>query len=422
MAETRETPPRVSVVVPCFNHGHFLARAIDSILAQSRQDFEVLVVDDGSTDQTRAVVQGYPNRGERRVRYVWQENRGLPGARNTGIRAARGELIALLDADDSWRPEFLAATGAYLEAHPEAGAVHTGCFFIDARENRLPQVSTGTVPAGMMRTALVGGEFFIPSAVLVRRRCFDQVGLFDESLRASEDWDMWLRVAAAVPFGSLPDPLVEYRIHDGNMSGGVERMLRTQLAVVEKHFGRPAGDPAGWPEDRQRSAAAVFRYAAQGFFLRKEPAIGRDFLRQALAAHPASSTSLEALYELACCDQPLGRRVAGSHVAVERNAALLLPALDAIFSDPDLPGRLRGRRGQAFGNAWFALALVAYGGGRLDLVRRYLPRAVGHNPRLLGQRQFQVTWLKGLLGRRLVDLLKQIRPAGRPPLSLENSG
>jgi glycosyltransferase involved in cell wall biosynthesis len=394
--------PQVSVIIPTYNHAAYVGQAIQSVLNQDYDAYEIVVVDDGSEDNTSEVVAQFGDR----VRYIWQENRGLPGARNIGIKAARGDFIALLDADDTWLPGFLSATVARLAAEPGLGAVHTGFFFVDERGQRLPQISTETVSDDQMYDRLLDGEFFVPAAVVARRECYDQVGLFDEAFRASEDWDIWLRVAREYRFAGIPRPLVNYRMHGNNMSKDPEHMLHYQLMVVEKHFGSPDGAPEHWPSDRQRAYAAVYRYAAQGFYLRGDEQQGQRYLRLALEANPGSTESLDLFYELGCADQPLGYRGDLAHLAFEKNSALLLSSLDDIFARPDLSSRLRARRRSAFAHAYLALGLLAYGSDRIRTARSYLWRALVTDLHLGRRRQAWVTLGKTLLGQWLIQLLR----------------
>ena len=224
------TTPAVSVVIPTYNYGRFVTEAVESVLAQTLPAAEVVVIDDGSTDDTRDRLAPYGGR----IRYVYQANNGLPAARNAGIRAARGDLIALLDSDDLWHPRKLEAQVAVLARSPEVGLVAA---------DPAPDVSAGwpTVgdPAGLpvrpvtLRDMLVRSRFG-PSSVLVRRACFDEVGLFDTGLRSAEDRDMWLRIAACFPVVKVEAPLWWYRLHGGNMSAAAGRMEENELRVVRR--------------------------------------------------------------------------------------------------------------------------------------------------------------------------------------------
>jgi glycosyltransferase involved in cell wall biosynthesis len=223
--------PRVSVIIPAYNAARFLPQAIDSVLAQTFGDVELLVVDDGSTDETPAVVARYD---DPRVRYLRHaRNRGLPAARNTGIRHARGELIAFLDADDYWLPEKLAVQVEALR-DPAVDVCCVAAFY------RLPDgtvvVSRAEQLTGddlcrmlLFRAAVPGSG----SSVIARRRCFAEVGLFDETMVALEDRDMWLRLAMRYRFAFVDVPLVSIdRRRPGSMVRDGARMARGYAAFL----------------------------------------------------------------------------------------------------------------------------------------------------------------------------------------------
>lgn len=196
----------VSVIIPTYNRGWILREAVDSVLAQDYADYELIVVDDGSTDATASVLQMYADR----IRILRQKNKGVSAARNTGIRAASGMLIAFLDSDDLWLPAKLGHQVAFFKQHPDAVACQTeetwvrnGVRVNPKRRHRKP---SGMIFEPSLELCLVS-----PSAVMIRRTLFDQVGLFDENLPACEDYDLWLRVSCRFPIHRLPTPLIVKR-------------------------------------------------------------------------------------------------------------------------------------------------------------------------------------------------------------------
>jgi len=217
----------ISVVIPAFNYGHFVGDAVDSALAQTYRDIEVIVVDDGSTDDTQRVLKRFGSR----IRYVYQNNRGLSAARNTGVRLANGDWIALLDADDVWHPQ-------KTEIQLAAGQSVAGAGLIGSLPADVLPPALDPAPA---IHALSVRDFLLsirtgPSGTLIRRTCFDAVGLFDESLRSIEDRDMWLRIAARFPAVEVVSPCWWYRPHQGQMSRHGARMLENYQRVLTKFF------------------------------------------------------------------------------------------------------------------------------------------------------------------------------------------
>jgi len=232
--------PLVSVIIPTYNSGRFIAEAIQSVLEQSYQNHQIIVVDDGSTDTTREVLKKFRHH----IKYVYQMNLGPSAARNAGIKIAKGDYICFLDADDLWTANKLEAQMAFMTSHPEIGL-----FFSDFEEFngektlRKSFLKTKSLYSEIISKIPIENAFnklllvnFIPtSTVMVRKHCFLKVGLFDESLRSVEDRDMWLRIAAFFKIACLPLTLSRKRLHDSNISRGRSLAVRSLIKVVEKH-------------------------------------------------------------------------------------------------------------------------------------------------------------------------------------------
>jgi glycosyltransferase involved in cell wall biosynthesis len=232
MTPTTEVPA-VSVVIPAYNADWCVAKAVDSVLAQDCRDYEVLVVDDGSTDDTAAVVARYGDA----IRVVRQRNLGLSAARNTGIRESRGEYVAFLDADDWWLPGKLDRQLALMRARPEVGFCSTAARVEDP-EGRLINLWAAAHWQGPFIVHLFGSNADVAgsgSAVVARRRLFDQVGGFDESLRSLEDIDMWMRLAAVADYACIDEPLAVILKRPGSMSRNLDVMREAAVQVMRKN-------------------------------------------------------------------------------------------------------------------------------------------------------------------------------------------
>jgi glycosyltransferase involved in cell wall biosynthesis len=223
----------VSVIIPTYNYARYVRQAVDSALAQSYPDREIIVVDDGSTDNTRQVLQDYGDK----IAYIYQANQGLSAARNTGIRAARGDFIALLDSDDLWHPRKLELQVDCLTRHPEIGLLATEQF-TDRGEDWPPlgDDPARACPLELTLDEVVGKARFGPSSAVIRRRCFDVVGFFDPGLRCVEDRDMWVRLASRFGLAKLPLPLMWYRVHPSSLSSKSALMEQHELRVLNKLF------------------------------------------------------------------------------------------------------------------------------------------------------------------------------------------
>lgn len=226
-------PDLVSVVMPAFNVGWCVGRAVESVLTQTLVERELVVVDDGSTDDTADVLARYGDA----IRVIRQANAGMSSARNAGIRAARGNLIAFLDADDWWHPDKLKRQAALMREHPRVGFCSTAARVVNS-EGRLlnvwqcPGQSNDMLKTLFAENAAIAGGC---SAVVVRRELFGRVGFFDESLRGFEDPDLWIRLAAVAGYACVDEPLVEILRRERSVSRNLEHMRKAALASLRKN-------------------------------------------------------------------------------------------------------------------------------------------------------------------------------------------
>ncbi|WP_089727897.1 glycosyltransferase family 2 protein [Candidatus Thiosymbion oneisti] len=243
----------ISVVVPTFNRAHTLPRALDSILRQSLPATEIIVVDDGSQDDTGGLIRRrYPQ-----VRYLRQPNGGVSSARNRGISAANGDWIALLDSDDAWLPDKLAAQRAALGEHPDIRLCHTQEIWI-RHGRQVNQMDKHAKSGGYIFRACLPRCVISPSATLLHRSLFDELGIFDEDLPACEDYDLWLRICATEPVAFVPVPQIrKYGGHVDQLSRKHWGMDRFRIRALEKIIGLGRLD-AG---DRAAACAMLVRKA-----------------------------------------------------------------------------------------------------------------------------------------------------------------
>jgi glycosyltransferase involved in cell wall biosynthesis len=239
------TASRVSVVIATRDRADYLREAIESVLCQTLLPLEVLVVDDGSVDDTAAVVRSFGPP----VRLIQQESVGRSAARNLGVRSARGDLVAFLDDDDLWRADKLERQIEVFEASPECGLVHCFTDVIDSAGRRL-ECESREREDWHYRGLAVGYTFvgvaelcvMFTSTVMVRRDCLESVGLFDPAISALEDWDLYLRIARRYPIATIREPLVQYRVHPSNTSGSVS--VEGRAHVARKHLALMAEEPS----------------------------------------------------------------------------------------------------------------------------------------------------------------------------------
>ncbi len=222
----------VSVVIPSYNRAHYLPRAVASVMAQTLPVDEIIIVDDGSTDDTRAVVQQLDGP----IRYYRKPNGGAASARNLGIKKARGRYIALLDTDDVWLPEKNGRMVGLLEARPEVVLVHSAARIIGADGRPTGAVWGKPDYAGWVRKKLLYANGINASSVLVRKEAIEAAGGYDEQFPLLENWELWLRVSRQGEFAYVDEPLVQYRIHDGNSIHDLERVEQAFERFVDKHL------------------------------------------------------------------------------------------------------------------------------------------------------------------------------------------
>jgi len=223
--------PTVSVVIPTYNSVRYLAEAVESVLAQTITDVEVIVVDDGSTDGTQALMARYAGS----VRYFRQDNSGVSTARNFGLAQSAGRYIAFLDADDTWFPNKLERQLEALAKEPDYHACYSA-FVRVTSDLDLLEIWRGSRHGSALADLLTRGNIIGSVSVLCERKVFTEVGGFDRSLSQCADWDMWVRLAARTDFLYLDEPLLNYRQHGSNMSRDPALLERDSIRVLEKGF------------------------------------------------------------------------------------------------------------------------------------------------------------------------------------------
>ena len=268
--------PTVSVIIPTYNQAKFIDKAIESVLQQTYQDFEIIIINDGSKDNTEEIVKNY---SDFRIRYIChKKNLGLSEARNTGIRASRGKYIALLDSDDEFLPEKLDMQVELLRNEPsDVGVVCAWSFNIDKNGH---YISKRYLPrkGGYIFEDLLSANYMSVPALLIRRECFEKVGLFDSSLNGQEDWDMWIRIAKYYKFSLIKTLLAKRRIHPNRISYDLERKNVTANRIIKKYMGEL--------KVRQSIHSSHYLYIGFRFCRMGKTRDGRRYLLKAILLYP----------------------------------------------------------------------------------------------------------------------------------------
>lgn len=263
--------PKVSVIIPNYNYEKFIAATVESVLAQTYENIEIIIVDDGSKDNSLEVLKQF---GEK-IRIIEQKNQGVSEARNNGVRNSTGDFVAFLDADDIWLPEKLQRQIEKFNSDAEIGLVHCSMTLIDPQDKPIGELKDG-------QEDWVAEEFLLfergvvvgaGSTALVKRQIFDEVGGFDLRLSTAADWDFCYQISCKYRFGFISEPLVLYRMHGTNMHGNIPRMEREMMLGFEKAF-------TGKPSVNHRECYGnLHKVLAGSYFHAKQY---KNFIRQAM--------------------------------------------------------------------------------------------------------------------------------------------
>lgn len=390
--------PKVSVLIPSYNHAHYLVYALDSVVSQSFSDWEVIVIDDGSTDDTQRVTAQFD---DPRIKYIYQENRGLSAARNTGIQAANADIIALLDADDIWRVNYLETMLAPLDSQPEAVAVYCGFLYIDENGQDVGIPSIKVVPPKEFRDYFAAnGNWLVPSGVVFRKVIAENEGCFDESLRAVEDAYLWSKMSYVGPFFGIPLPLVGYRRHDANMSSDPQRMVSSNYKILERYHGPPQGDTATWTDRKKYIYTRYFRSAAIRYLAFGDSQMSAYLFLRMQEITPEAGKEIGIWRSVARVHLPIEIRNAPEVIewqSAERDVLGLLAELDKMKPNSKV---LDERYSMISGSAYLALADEAFRAGQFTLAYKWMWLAFKNHKNLILTRPY---W--GTLGRGINSAL-----------------
>jgi glycosyltransferase involved in cell wall biosynthesis len=375
---------KVSVIIPAYNQENYLQKAIQSVLNQTYQTLEILVVDDGSTDETAQVAKAFP---DERIRYIYQENRGLSAARNTGIRQSTGKFITFLDSDDQFLPEKIETLVNILETNPDFGFAAGQAIPVDEYEHPIGDLFDTPLPDDK-RQLLLGNPLHVGS-VMVERSWQEKVGYFDESLRSYEDWDMWLRLArAGCPMTWVAKPVSLYRFHRNQMTRLGKQMTTATFAVLDKHFTDPAL-PDRWRDWRDLAYSNAHLRAAMQGYSAQEFSIAQAHLVEACCLNPDLIAGQ--------ADLLASRLVAFAYSPKNQDPIVFL---EIIYDHlPKELAVLRQRRDRDLGQVALDAGFKYYASGKQSAARSAILRAVRYQPSLLNNRG---VW--SVLGRTYLPL------------------
>jgi glycosyltransferase involved in cell wall biosynthesis len=279
--------PKVSVAIPTYNRAHFIAEAIQSVIDQSFQDFEIIIIDDGSTDKTKEIVSAFP------VRYYWQENQGVAAACNRAISLCQGEYIKFLGSDDVLLKKALEKGVQVLDKHPAVAFSYSQAYLMDengrifrvVRQHERSYVREGSEEIGKF---IIRGNYIVTPTHMARRSCLIDVGLYNPAFRyGSEDLDLFVRLAKKYAVAYIAEPLVKIRSHSGSIQVGrrLEELEETHRVILEGVFNDPKLGAAFSPQ-RPRAYYYLYSRLAEIAYGRGEMRTARHYLSRALKNYP----------------------------------------------------------------------------------------------------------------------------------------
>jgi glycosyltransferase involved in cell wall biosynthesis len=260
---------KVEVIIPAYNAARYLPTAIESVMAQTFEDWRILLVDDGSTDETSTIIAPYRQRLGEKLLYLPKANGGLPAARNTAIRHSTAEFLALLDADDIWLPNRLEESLKVFEGRPQVGLSYGYISRVDPDGVLIDTFAERQLNGeGWIAPHIYTRAVYLPCPTITfRKRCVDEVGMFDETMRATEDRDLWLRIALKYELALVPHLIAYYRTSPASMTTDSDRMLVAQMQFIDKHYGAKG---CGWIA-RRKALSGIYKQRAETFSNRRQP-------------------------------------------------------------------------------------------------------------------------------------------------------
>ena len=276
--------PTVDVIIPAYNAARFLPTAIESVMAQTFADWRILLVDDGSTDNTAELISPFIHQLGPKLNYIRQANSGVSAARNTAIRNSSAEFLALLDADDVWLPHRLTESLKCFENRPQVGLAYG----FNARINQEGAVVDTFArrqkhAEGKIAPYIYRLQVDLPTLTITfRRKCIDEAGLFDETMQVTEDRDLWFRIASRYEVALVPSVIAHYRLLPSSATTNPERMLKGQLRFIEKNYGSYGCGILS----RRIALARAYKQHAEALSVRKQPRTALISSMRSLTLYP----------------------------------------------------------------------------------------------------------------------------------------
>jgi len=390
--------PKVSVIIPTFNRANLIPVAIKSVINQTYHAFELIIVDDGSIDNTKEVVSSL--RKDERIRYIWQENQERAVARNTGITASRGEYISFLDSDDEYLPNKLTAQISVLEENPDIGIVFGGCIESDETGEYSREIKPWIYhpsPEYSLKEWLFSSPIYF-SVSMVRRTCLERTALFDPQIKRAEDIDLMFRlIYSGCKPAWVKEPVWKFKPHIQEPVLYRENYLK----IIEKAYNIP-GMEEKLGINKAQACAYAYISSAYYAFLSSDLSEGKT----ALAASADLDPSLAEYSD----SRIVTKLVEGAWSAITDNPVLFIQ--EVFINLPDSLNNVRARRNWAYSRAWMSEAIRSYRNNHPKEARRAVLKAISNDPKLLFNRG-----MLAILGNSTFNLGKpaRLRDRSRQP-------
>jgi GT2 family glycosyltransferase len=414
--------PKVSVIIPAYNHVAYIDQCIRSVMAQTYSDYEIIVVDDGSTDGTVDVVRNYGNQ----ITLIEQKNSGTQAARNTAIRAASGEFLALLDSDDAWLPNKLEREMEALERLPQAGLVYSLAYMVDLSGNILFDGKPMGTPISDPERAfeeLVLWDKIPTLTAIMRKECLNQIGGFDETYVGAADWDMWLRIAHKWPVVCVPECLALYRIHQHNTT---HWLLKTRYAqeewmrVLNRALAMLPADSLEAEQLKLKAMARAHIYGTLCAATAADAAAAADEFSQAISFDPEwAADSKVAVREIV--------NAAHAYNGENPRSKKYRNFMDVFFSNmTGAAASLRPLKREALGTAAIEAVFVVRASGRSRDILALLTLGLFNSPAWARNIGLWSITVEALLGKRPAALLRRaatkLRGGATPQIPIDDVG
>lgn len=276
----------VSIVLPCYNCEKTLGDTLESVFKQGYKDFKIYAIDDGSTDQTHQILLAYAQKNDQQMNVYRQPNSGQAIAKNHALQLVEGQYIAFIDSDDLWASGKLQAQVDVLDNHPEVGLCYTNGEYIDERGNVKGKIGIENALQGKCLEKILLKNAIVASSVMIRRSLLDDVGHFDEGLRACENWELWTRISEKSDLFVIDKPLVCYRQHANNLSQNLISMRKNRLAVIQKNAAHYHGRLDSIQEITEKALFQAYAFFGENLLWKGQPKAARKDIMQALKMRP----------------------------------------------------------------------------------------------------------------------------------------